>query len=83
MGQRSQLYKNKQNSDIVEIYCYGTLEVMPRAKAIKEYITAIACSEGSEQSRYSKILSELLTGKKVCSDSDEYVVNNSFVRGTL
>lgn len=79
----SKKIKNKKKSDIVEIYCYGTLEVMPRAKAIQEYATAIACSEGSEQSRYSKILSELMTGKKVCSDGDEYIVRNTFVGGTL
>ncbi len=54
--------------DIVTITCYGKTEQLEREVAITIYLDAMVCSEGSERDRYSKILGELMTGQKVCSD---------------
>lgn len=56
--------------DIVTIYCYGSAREMERSKAIEEFTGAICCSEGSEQGRYCRILSDLRSGKKIASDGD-------------
>lgn len=58
------------DNDIVEVHCYGSVRKMERSKAIEEFLTSIACSEGSEQERYCRILSDLRSGKKVASDGD-------------
>ena len=55
-------------TDIVTITCYGKTEQLERDVAIKTYLKAMVCSEGSERERYSKILGELMSGQKVCSD---------------
>ena len=56
------------SKDIVTITCYGKTSQMERDVAIEEYLDAMVCSEGSERDRYSKILGELMTGQKICSD---------------
>ena len=56
--------------DIVEIHCYGSKRVMERGAAIEEFTVAACCCEGSEQSRYCSIVSDLRCGKKIASDGD-------------
>lgn len=55
--------------DAVKITCYGQTEVWDsRKEAADFYLRAIAGSEGSECERYTKIYTELLMGKEVCTD---------------
>lgn len=55
--------------DAVTITCYGSTEVWDsRKEAADFYIRTIAGSEGSECERYTKIYTELLMGKEVCTD---------------
>ena len=55
--------------DAVKITCYGQTEVWDSRKdAADFYLRAIAGSEGSECERYTKIYTELLMGKEVCTD---------------
>lgn len=56
--------------DMVEIHCYGSKKVMERGAAIEEFTVAACCCEGSEQSRYMAIVSDLRCGKKIASDGD-------------
>lgn len=56
--------------DMVEIHCYGSKKVMERGAAIEEFTVAACCCEGSEQSRYCRIVSDLRCGKKIASDGD-------------
>lgn len=60
----------KKDKDMVKVVCYGSAKMYERQKAIEEFLDAIACSEGSEQSRYCRILSQLRSGKKEVSDGD-------------
>ena len=55
--------------DAVTITCYGSTEVWDsRKEAADFYLRAIAGSEVSECERYTKIYTELLMGKEVCTD---------------
>lgn len=57
--------------DSVKITCYGKEETWDsRKEAAAFYIRAIAGSEGSECRRYTKIYTELLMGKNVCTDEE-------------
>lgn len=56
--------------DMVEIHCYGSKRVMERSAAIEEFTVSACCCEGSEQSRYMSIVSDLRCGKKIASDGD-------------
>lgn len=56
--------------DMVKVVCYGSAKMYERSQAIEEFLSAICCSEGSEQSRYCRILSQLRSGKKVATDGD-------------
>lgn len=56
------------NSKTVTIYCDGSKIISDRDKEIKEFSKAVAACEGSERTRYAKILSELVSGCDVCSD---------------
>lgn len=58
------------SKDIVTITCYNRTERLQREVAVKKYLEAMTCSEGSERERYCKILGELMQGKKICSDED-------------
>lgn len=58
------------SKDIVTVTCYGKTEQLERDVAIKKYLDAMMCSEGSERDRYSKILGELMTGQTVCDDGE-------------
>jgi hypothetical protein len=58
--------------DAVTVACYGKTEKWDsRKEAADFYLKAIAGSEGSECERYTKIYTELLMGKAVCSDEEE------------
>ena len=56
--------------DMVEIHCYGSKRIMERSVAIEEFTVSACCCEGSEQSRYMSIVSDLRCGKKIASDGD-------------
>ena len=54
---------------MIKTHCYGEIkEWANRDEAIKFFSEAIECSEGSEQSRYSSILVQLLEGCEECFD---------------
>lgn len=54
-------------------YRYGRKEEWDSRKvAMAFYKRAMACSEGSEQSRYTRIYLQLATGKNECTDEEEY-----------
>lgn len=57
--------------DLVKIKCYDKISVMDRSEAIKKFSRCVLCSEGSEQSRYAEILSQLLSGYKYCYDEED------------
>lgn len=66
--------RTKRNSSClkdekIKITCYGkTTEWESREKALAYFMEGIMCTEGSECARYTKIYSELLSGKTVCTD---------------
>ena len=62
-------YDVKKPKEQIKITCYGTVEFWyDRKKAIQRYTECVLSSEGSEQSRYAKILAELNSGCTECSD---------------
>lgn len=55
--------------DTVKVICYNDEEVWDcREDAMEYYMRAMAGSEGSEQNRYAKLVSELAMGMEVCTD---------------
>ena len=57
--------------DAVKTVCYGKEDVWDsRKEAADFFLRAIAGSEGSECERYTKIYTELLMGKSVCTDGE-------------
>lgn len=57
----------------VRTVCYGkTEEWYSRKEAEQFFLRAIAGSEGSEQSRYTKIYTELKMGLELCTDGEEF-----------
>lgn len=57
---------------VVKTVCYGrTEEWYSRAEAEQFFLRAMAGSEGSEQSRYMKIYTELRLGNTLCTDEEE------------
>lgn len=57
--------------DSVKVICYGKEEMWDtRKEAADFYMKAIACSEGSECERYTKIYTELLMGLSTCTDEE-------------
>lgn len=57
---------------VVKTVCYGrTEEWYSRAEAEQFFLRAMAGSEGSEQSRYMKIYTELRSGNTLCTDEEE------------
>lgn len=57
--------------DSVKVTCYGSTETWDRRKdAMEFYLRAMAASEGSEQSRYTKIYTELTMGLPECKDEE-------------
>ena len=58
--------------DGVITVCYGHREYWrSRKEAVDYFLEGISASDGSESERYSKIYSELICGKAVCSDEYE------------
>ena len=56
----------------VTTVCYGKTDVWnSREEAEKFFLLAMASSEGSEQSRYTKIYTELKMGLTLCTDEEE------------
>ena len=52
--------------------CYGHREYWRSRKEAADYfLEGLCATEGSESERYSKIYTELICGKKVCSDEYE------------
>ena len=61
-----------QKIPIVKTVCYGrTQEWYSRAEAEQFFFHAMMNSEGSEQSRYVKIYTELRLGNTLCTDEEE------------
>ena len=57
---------------VVKTVCYGrTQEWYSRAEAEQFFFHAMMNSEGSEQSRYVKIYTELRLGNTLCTDEEE------------
>lgn len=57
--------------ETVRTICYGREEVWDsRKEAAEFFLRAIAGSEGSECGRYTKIYTELLMGKDICTDEE-------------
>lgn len=58
--------------ETVKTICYGKEDVWDsRKEAADFFLRAIAGSEGSECERYTKIYTELLMGKPVCTDEED------------
>lgn len=58
------------NNDIVTVVCYGTERQMIRENAIKEFLRAMMCCEGSERDRYTNIYLSLMSGETYCTDEE-------------
>lgn len=57
--------------DSIKVTCYGSTEIWDSRKyAMDFYLQAMASSEGSEQSRYTKIYTELVIGLPECTDEE-------------
>ena len=57
--------------DSVKVTCYGSTETWDSRKdAMEFYLRAMASSEGSEQSRYTKVYTELAMGLSDCTDEE-------------
>lgn len=54
------------------VICYGQKEVWKsRKKAMKYYLNAMCCCEGSERERYTNIYCDLTEGLDICTDESE------------
>lgn len=58
----------KKFKDPVIVICYDEREHWERSKAIQFYTEGMLACEGSEQSRYAAIVSQLSCGSKVAYD---------------
>ena len=57
--------------DRVKTICYGEEKVWDnRDEASAFFLKGMSMSEGSEQSRYTKIYTEIMMGKDVCTDEE-------------
>ena len=60
----------------IKTVCYGKLKEFKSVKEAKDfYLECMMCSEGSEQSRYVQIYTQLCNGLTYCSD-EEYDYDN-------
>ena len=58
--------------DSVITVCYGERQTWDSRKEAADYfLAAMAGSEGSEQSRYAKIYTEIICGFPICTDTEE------------
>ena len=61
-----------RKTPVAKTVCYGrTQEWYSRAEAEQFFFHAMMNSEGSEQSRYMKIYTELRLGNTLCTDEEE------------
>lgn len=61
---------------MVTVICYGKEEKWEsRKKAIAFYAEAMMCCEGSERDRYTNVYLDLMSGKEVCTDEEDYEFN--------
>lgn len=61
--------KGKSGAGSVTVCCYAFIERWnSRDAAIRFYAEAIVATEGSERDRYVKVMDELVSGKKICTD---------------
>ena len=70
-GSSLNLIPGEDKFRIIEVttICYNRKEEWTsRKEALKFFITAALCSEGSEHERYEKIIFELKAGYEICSD---------------
>ena len=52
--------------------CYGERQTWDsRKEAANYFLAAMAGSEGSEQSRYAKVYTEIICGFPICTDTEE------------
>ena len=57
----------------IRVTCYGRTEEWDnRAVAMAFYKRAMACSEGNEQGRYTRIYQQLAVGRSECTDEEGY-----------
>ncbi len=55
--------------DTVKTICYGKEDVWDSRKEAEDFfLQAMMSSDGSERDRYTKIYTELILGKEVCTD---------------
>lgn len=60
----------------VTTICYGQTEQWAsRRKTAEHFLEGMMCSEGSERERYTKIYTEIMSGKSVCTDIYEEKLN--------
>lgn len=58
--------------DSVITVCYGERQTWDSRKESTDYfLAAMAGSEGSEQSRYAKVYTEIICGFSICTDTEE------------
>lgn len=58
--------------DSVITVCYGERQTWDSRKEAADYfLAAMAGSEGSEQSRYAKVYTEIICGFPICTDTEE------------
>lgn len=66
------------NSNSVEVICYGTLTRFKSKKIAREFfLECMLCSEGSENARYSKILGQIMASDnntKLFYDEDDLLI---------
>lgn len=63
--------KIKSNlNDIVEVTCYNTTKRYTRKEALAHFLECMMCSEGSEQSRYTRIYCALSAGFLKVTDEE-------------
>ena len=61
-----------KKEDLVQITCYNETRVWKRKEAIEFYKDCVDWSDGCERERYQNILIDLLLGKKIATDTEEY-----------
>ena len=60
---------------MVTVICYGKEEKWDsRKEAINYYEEGILCCEGSERDRYTNVYLDLIAGKDVCTDEEDWEV---------
>lgn len=67
---KEQVSSNKNNGKLITI-CYGTKkEWSSQSDAICFFLECYCLSSGNEKNRYFKILNDIISGKKICTDEN-------------